>query len=155
MWYNIQYTVQHLNYFNKRQKKTLPYQFSPELSLYLEECLAEITFQPAHIKTYNKTGMTSKDLDQHVHPGVLIPLDSPEAVEGTCDQWRLIRLHECAGWSESLLVAQVLLMYGYLRSISESLGLWGNELTVILRKYKLDMKHELFAPICYSFGLNF
>ena len=46
-------------------------------------------------KTYNKTYVTRKDLDQHVNPPttarVLVypSLDSPEAVEGTCDQQRL------------------------------------------------------------------
>ena len=36
------------------------------------------------------------------------PFESLEAVEGTCNQWRLIRLCIYPGWSESSLVAQVL-----------------------------------------------
>ena len=52
-----------------------------------------ILVEPAHDKTYNKTCVTSKD--QHVHSPskaiVLIypSLDSPDTVEGTCDQRRL------------------------------------------------------------------
>ena len=47
---------------------------------------------PAHDKTDNKTCVISKDLDQHVQPssmarGLVYPsLDSPEAIESTCDQ---------------------------------------------------------------------
>ena len=58
------------------------------------------TNELAHDKTYNKTCVTSKDSDQPVHPPsmarVLIypSLDSPKAVEGTCDQRRL--LSDCA-----------------------------------------------------------
>ena len=65
--------------------------------------------EPAHDKTQNKTWVTSKDLDQPVHPPsmarVLVypSFDSLEAVEGTCDQRRLIV------WSYSSLVAQVVL----------------------------------------------
>ena len=50
---------------------------------------------------YNKTCVTSKDSDQHVHTPsmarVLVypSLDSPEAVEGNYDQRRLIRLRGC------------------------------------------------------------
>ena len=48
-------------------------------------------FEPAHDKAYNKTCVTSKDSDQYVYPPSaarvsLIPLDSAETVEGTCDQ---------------------------------------------------------------------
>ena len=52
-------------------------------------------FKPAYDKTYNEICVTSKDSDQPVHPPsmarVLVhpSMDSPEAVEGTCDQWRL------------------------------------------------------------------
>ena len=59
-------------------------------------------YEPVHNKTYNKTGSTSKDSDQSVHPHsmarvfVYISLDSPECVEWTCDQRRLIRLHRNA-----------------------------------------------------------
>ena len=66
-------------------------------------------------KTYNKTCVTSKDSDQPVHPTSMArlfvspSLDSLEDVEGICDQLRLIRLHRCAGWSESSLVTQVFL----------------------------------------------
>ena len=48
--------------------------------------------EPARDKTYNKTCVTSKDSDKPVHPlstaRLLIypSLDSPGAVEGTCDQ---------------------------------------------------------------------
>ena len=55
---------------------------------------AAITFQLDH-KSFNKTCVTSKDSDQHVHPPsiarVLVhpSLDSPEVVEGTCNQQRL------------------------------------------------------------------
>ena len=76
----------------------------------------QMTYKPAHHKTYNKTCVTSNDSDQTVHPPsmarILVhpSLDSLEAVEGTCNQWRLIRLHGCAGWSESLLIAQALLL---------------------------------------------
>ena len=51
--------------------------------------------EPAHDKTYNKTCVRSKDSDQPVHPPnmpkvlVYSSLDSPGAVEGTCDQRRL------------------------------------------------------------------
>ena len=71
--------------------------------------------EPAHGKTYNKTCFTSKDLDQPVHQPsmsrVLVypSLDSLEAVEGACDQQRLRRLRGCTEWSESSLVAHVLL----------------------------------------------
>ena len=53
-----------------------------------------LRYKPAHDKTYNMTRVTSKDPDQRVRPPsmarVLIypPLDSREAVEGTCDQQR-------------------------------------------------------------------
>ena len=51
-------------------------------------------------KTYDNTCVTGKDSDQPVHPPsmarVLVypSLDSPGAVEGTCDQRRLIRLRD-------------------------------------------------------------
>ena len=47
-------------------------------------------------KTYNKTCVTIKDSNQPIHPSSMArllfytSLDSPEAVEGTCDQQRLI-----------------------------------------------------------------
>ena len=72
-------------------------------------------YEPAHHKTYDKTCMTSLDSARPVHPPsmprvlVYLSLDSPDAKDGTCDQGRLIRLCGCPGWSESLLVAQVLL----------------------------------------------
>ena len=56
-------------------------------------------FEPVHDETYNKNCVTSKDLDQPVHPPsmarilVYPSLDSLESVDGTCDQQRLIRLH--------------------------------------------------------------
>ena len=65
-------------------------------------------------QTYNMTCMTSKDSNQPVHPHsmtrvlVHLSLDSLEAVEGTCHQQRLVRLCGCAGWPESLLVAQLI-----------------------------------------------
>ena len=52
-------------------------------------------FEPADDKTYNKTCVTSKDLDHSVHPTTMArvlghhSLDSMEAVHGTCDQRRL------------------------------------------------------------------
>ena len=52
--------------------------------------------------------VTSKDSDQPVHPSwqgfTFSPLNGLEAVEGTCDHWRL--WSDCAGWSESLLVTK-------------------------------------------------
>ena len=54
------------------------------------------TYEPRHNKTYSKTFVTYKDSDQCVNPSsmarVLVhpPLDSPEAVEDTCDQQRLL-----------------------------------------------------------------
>ena len=54
-----------------------------------------IVKDPAQDQTYNKTCVTSIDSDQPVHPPciarVLVypSLDSPEAVDGTCDQRRL------------------------------------------------------------------
>ena len=51
--------------------------------------------EPVHDKLYNKTCMTSKDSDHPVYPPnmsrVLVypSLDSPEDVNGTCDQRRL------------------------------------------------------------------
>ena len=67
-------------------------------------------------KTCNETCVTSKDSDRPVHPPsmamILVhpSLDSPEAVEDTVGSVNTrIRLHGCAGWPESLLVAQVLL----------------------------------------------
>ena len=59
--------------------------------------------EPAHDETYSKTCLTSKDSDQPVHPPsmarvLVYPyLDSLEAVEGTCDQQRLIRLCRYTG----------------------------------------------------------
>ena len=52
-------------------------------------------YETAHDKTNNRTCMTIKDSDQPVHPTSMArvlfypSLDSPEAVEGTCDQRRL------------------------------------------------------------------
>ena len=60
-----------------------------------------ILFEPPHDKTYNKTCVTSKGSGQPVHSPsmtrILIhpSLGSLETVEGTCNQPRLIRLHEC------------------------------------------------------------
>ena len=60
-----------------------------------EPSLQRKALEPAHVKTYNKTCVTSKDLDWPVHPSsmarvILHPsLDNLEAVEGTCDQRRL------------------------------------------------------------------
>ena len=60
----------------------------------------------SHDKTYNKTCVTGEDSVQPVYPPstAMLPvypsLDSPEGVEGTCDQQRLIRLRGCAGWSD-------------------------------------------------------
>ena len=48
------------------------------------KCIIEL----AHDKTYNKTFVTSKDSDQHVHPPSIarVPtLDSLDGLEGTCD----------------------------------------------------------------------
>ena len=50
--------------------------------------------EPVHDKTYNKTSVTSKDLDQSVHPRSMARVlihpssDSPKAIKGTCDQRR-------------------------------------------------------------------
>ena len=50
--------------------------------------------EPGYDKTYNKTCVTSKDYDQHIHPpgmarvSVHPSLDSPEALKGTCDNRR-------------------------------------------------------------------
>ena len=60
-----------------------------------------ITTELAHDKTCNKTCVTNKDSDQPVHLPITAmilvypSLDSPEAVEGTCDQRRL--WSDCAG----------------------------------------------------------
>ena len=60
-----------------------------------EEKLEVMECDTAHDKTSNKTCVTSKDSDQPGHPpsmaiALVHPiLDSPEAVEGTCDQRRL------------------------------------------------------------------
>ena len=57
--------------------------------------MSTTTYKLVHDKTYNKTFGTRKDSDQPVHPPsmarVLVhpSFDSPEAVEGTCDQRRL------------------------------------------------------------------
>ena len=51
--------------------------------------------EPAHDKTYNKTYVTSKDSDWHVHLPSMAKIfvnpsfDSQKAVEGACDQRRL------------------------------------------------------------------
>ena len=61
-------------------------------SLILWNYRDKIPYETVHDKTYNKTCVTSKDLDQPVHPPskarvlVYLSLDSLEAVEGTCDQ---------------------------------------------------------------------
>ena len=60
-------------------------------------------FVPVHDKTYNKIYVTKEDSDQLVDSPsmtrVLVypSLDSPETVEGTCDQRILIRLPGCVG----------------------------------------------------------
>ena len=52
-------------------------------------------YEAADNKTYNKICMTSRDTDQPVRPlstarvFIYPSLDSPEAVEGTCDQQSL------------------------------------------------------------------
>ena len=54
------------------------------------------TYQQAHDKTYNKTCVTSKtQTSLYIHPLVLVysSLNSMEAVEGTCNQRRLIRVN--------------------------------------------------------------
>ena len=54
-----------------------------------------LVYEPAHDKTYKKTCVNSEYSDQPVHPPsmarVLVhpSLDSPETVEGTCDQRKL------------------------------------------------------------------
>ena len=54
--------------------------------------------EPAHDKTYNKTCVTNKGSDQPVHLHsmaralVYSSLNILEAVEGTCDQRKMIRL---------------------------------------------------------------
>ena len=73
------------------------------------------TSASAHNKTYNKNCVTIKDSDQPVYsPSMARVLVYPSlaglnAVEGICDQRRLIRLPICIGWSESLLFTQILL----------------------------------------------
>ena len=63
-----------------------------------------VWYEPAHDKSFNKGCVTSKDSDQPVHPPSMArvlaypSLNSQAAVEGTCHQQRLIRLHGCAGW---------------------------------------------------------
>ena len=62
------------------------------MSLLWEAKLKWVKNEPAHDKTYSKTCVTGKDSDQPVNPPsiarVLVhpSLESPEAVEGTCDQ---------------------------------------------------------------------
>ena len=70
--------------------------------------------ETAHDKTYNETCLISKDSDQPVHPPsmtrvVVYPsLDSPEAVEGMCNQQRLrsdcadAQTDLCLRWSHVL-----------------------------------------------------
>ena len=54
-----------------------------------------LLFEPVHDKTYNKICVTSKYLDQPVQSSSMASFlvysssDSPEAIEGTCDQRRL------------------------------------------------------------------
>ena len=63
--------------------------------------------EPALDKNYSKTCVTSKDSYQPVHTRsmarVLVyrSLDSPGAVEGTCDQRRLIKLRGYATSEDS------------------------------------------------------
>ena len=57
--------------------------------------VSSFTYGQVHDKTYNRTCMTSKYSDQLVQSPTMArvfdypSLDSPEAVEGTCDQRRL------------------------------------------------------------------
>ena len=57
--------------------------------------VSTFTIEAAHDKTYSKTCVTSKVSHQTVHPSSMARIlvypssDSPEAVEGTCDQRRL------------------------------------------------------------------
>ena len=53
-------------------------------------------YEPVHDKTYNKTRVPSKELDQPAHPpsmarvlGNPTSLENLEVIEGTCDQQRL------------------------------------------------------------------
>ena len=64
-------------------------------------------YEPSHAKTYNKTCVTNKDRSDctSTQYGSVLSLDNLEAVEGTCNQQRLFTLCRCAGWSEYLLVA--------------------------------------------------
>ena len=55
---------------------------------------ASLPYEPAHDKTYKKTCVISKDSEQPEHSSsktrvLFHPLDSPDAVEATCDQGRL------------------------------------------------------------------
>ena len=76
-------------------------------------------YEPAHDKTYNKTFVTRKDSDQPIYIYIYIPSRTTVLVYSSGQSWccsrhirsakTLIRLRGCAGWSESSLVAQVLL----------------------------------------------
>ena len=82
-----------------------------QLLVCFEWCLQAVT-RNAVILMFSQA-----DSDQSVHPPsiarvlVLPALDSPEVIKGTCDQQRLIRLRECAGWSESLQVARLIVCF--------------------------------------------
>ena len=89
------------------KKQEIIYLIHPLICSYIINNTADM---PKHlsqpmIKTY-KICAASKDSDHPVHPPSMarvlihLSLDSPEAVEGTCYQWR----PWCTGWSESSLV---------------------------------------------------
>ena len=115
----------------------------------------QVIFEPAHGKTYNKTYVSNKNSDQPVHPPsmarVLVhsSLDILEAVEGTCDQRRLIRQRGCAGWSEFQLVAQV-----WLQVLSCESSIFGRFLTLqriseTLKKYMI-MRFNKPTIVCLA-----
>ena len=77
----------------------------------------ELLYEPAHDKTYNKTCATSKDSDQPAHSCCLVRVFTdrmcliyPPTYPKTDKREPLPYVGGCTGWSESLLVTQVLLL---------------------------------------------
>ena len=120
---------------------------------------SQVSYESAHDKSYNKICVTSKDSGQPVHPismaraHVYSSLDSPEAVEDTGDQRSLIRLFGCAGWSESSLVARLivgfvvrwliyLIIFIYLFIYNKALKCWAFALLEIVSLGWLDLQQQ-------------
>ena len=69
--------------------------------------------EPAHGKAYNVTYVTSKDFDPSILPLSMVKVllypssDSTEAVEGTCNQRRVINMRECTSLSVGFVVRRL------------------------------------------------